>query len=479
MVRRALVLALIAGCADKVDPPADTDVVDSDQAPDTDVVVPTGCGDGIVVAPEACDDGAANADDVPDACRTTCQVPRCGDGVTDAGEGCDDANDLGGDGCAPGCIAETLPGETEPNDTPGTATPLTPGVGAVGGLTDLDTDCWSVSVVDNGWISARAAGPDGQCPPDLALRLFDPGGARVLTTVGAGDCARITPSDDPEAAYLDAGTWTVCVEGLLRSSVPAYRIEVETGDDSCLGFDPSPEDDPDGDGLANACDSDDDGDGVLDGDDVCPLVPDGPVTPIARTDSAGFFRHWLVAAGVRGDPAGPGGSCDPSPTARLGADDATASPGLGSAAGGVPLRIWMPPTPSINFLDITNASVPREAYAVTWITLDAPIDAVLHVGNDDGVVAWVDGVEVGRDSACQGVVTDDNAWPVTLSAGWHRFTFKIRDTGGSWGLVARLKDTNGVPLDGLEASPTGPARWNRNQPDRDGDGLGDACDPEP
>jgi hypothetical protein len=40
VVRRALVLALIAGCAETADPPADTDVVDSDPTPDTDLPTP-------------------------------------------------------------------------------------------------------------------------------------------------------------------------------------------------------------------------------------------------------------------------------------------------------------------------------------------------------------------------------------------------------------------------------------------------------
>lgn len=47
------------------------------------------CGDGRHDPLEACDDGPDNSDTEPDACRTTCQLPRCGDGVIDSGESCE------------------------------------------------------------------------------------------------------------------------------------------------------------------------------------------------------------------------------------------------------------------------------------------------------------------------------------------------------------------------------------------------------
>ncbi|HEX3766391.1 MAG TPA: hypothetical protein VHW23_47185 [Kofleriaceae bacterium] len=46
------------------------------------------CGDGVVSPQEQCDDGAGNAD-MPDACRTYCQLPACGDKIIDKGEQCD------------------------------------------------------------------------------------------------------------------------------------------------------------------------------------------------------------------------------------------------------------------------------------------------------------------------------------------------------------------------------------------------------
>lgn len=65
------------------------------------------CGNGVIEPPcEVCDDGAANSDEAPDACRTTCRPAGCGDGVVDSREECDDANRASGDGCDQNCLAE-------------------------------------------------------------------------------------------------------------------------------------------------------------------------------------------------------------------------------------------------------------------------------------------------------------------------------------------------------------------------------------
>lgn len=479
-LRWGVVLGAAVACADaEVDgrgPPAE---VSEDDASPTDA----SCGDGVVDPGEACDDGEANADDVADACRTDCTLPSCGDGVVDSGEECDDANRWGGDGCSPDCRAETLAGEAEPNDAWWQANPASSGESVLGALPEGDVDCWAVDVDENGWLSARASGVDGTCPPVLTLRLYgDEGGllADALTHDDDDDgCGRIGPYTHPSAAYLVAGRYTVCVEGRFRSEVPSYMLQLTTGDDSCLGITPGPDNDLDGDGIADACDPDMDGDGVPNEIDVCPRVSDGPNTPVARTASDGFLRHWLVAAGLRGDPVGPAGACDPSTTARLGDDDATATPALGDRAGSVPLRIWMPGNGRINFLDISTVSPHREAYAVTWVRSDSATPAVLHVGADDGVVAWMNGEHIGAAPTCQGVTVDAFAWPVSLHAGWNRLVFKVRDHGGGWGLVARFKTPGGAVIGDLETSPVGPWRWDRNQPDRDGDGVGDSCDPEP
>lgn len=84
------------------------------------------CGDGFKEGPEACDDGPLNDDTTPDACRTSCALPRCGDGVKDTGEQCDDGNIDNTDDCTAACTmcgnGRLDPGEAcDDGQTPGRA----------------------------------------------------------------------------------------------------------------------------------------------------------------------------------------------------------------------------------------------------------------------------------------------------------------------------------------------------------------------
>ncbi len=449
---------------------------------DTDVAL-TGCGDGAVDETEACDNGEANSDEAADACRTDCRLAWCGDGVADAGEDCDDGNAFGGDGCDPSCHVENGALEAEPNDVPFQGTPIVPGNAVAGGLREGDVDCYAVDVGENGFLSARVSGPDGACPPDMVVRLYGLDDKSLTDAYPGpdGECAAIDPTSDDHARYLHAGTYAVCVEGLFRSAIPAYRVSVEVGDDSCLsgGTTSNPKDDLDGDGLANPCDGDDDGDGVADLADNCPNMSNGGSSAGFSTARDGWIRQWLIAGAFTGNPVGPGGSCDPSVASLIGDDDATTVPALGAAAGAQTWRAWIAAADAIDFSTVFSASADRESYAAVWVYAPTARDGVLAYGADDGSAAWLDGASLGVDPTCHGVVTDDLELPVSLAQGWHRVLFKVRDHGGSWGLKARFKSTAGAPMTDLEVSLTADATWYDDQNDGDGDGVGDVCDPTP
>lgn len=68
------------------------------------------CGDGVWddLFGEACDQGEWNADDERDRCRTNCMLPLCGDGVLDSGEQCDDGNMVDNDGCSGECLVPEI-----------------------------------------------------------------------------------------------------------------------------------------------------------------------------------------------------------------------------------------------------------------------------------------------------------------------------------------------------------------------------------
>lgn len=448
-IERSMLIVLLWSCADT-------------PAPDA----PRSCGDGVLDADEACDDGAANSDADPDACRTDCLAAGCGDGVIDAAEACDDAERWGGDGCDPDCGVESGTLETEPNPEWDEATPAGPTVH--GSLTTGDADCWSFAVATCAAIEIREQAP---CATSLALALHDPDGA--LLAVGApGDdgCATLDPADQPGARWVREGTWSVCASAVMAAEIRGYALSIATGD--ATGLEPVGGD-VDDDGTPDTCDADDDGDGVLDGDDNCPEVSNGPDTPPASLSADGFVRHWLGAG-----PFTTGvttGECRPSDDALVG-EDAAIAPAVGDG----PWRARVLDGDLFDLLDAYGSvPAPREAYALVYLRSDAARSLSLAVGADDGVFAWWNGARVLDVAGCQGTTADQFTAPVEVAAGWNTLLLKVRDAGGGWSVMARFKDGDGAVVTDLEPSLSAGESWDPGQADADADGTGDACDTAP
>jgi hypothetical protein len=292
-------------------------------------------------------------------------------------------------------------------------------------------------------------------------------------------CAALDPETDASLLYLNAGAHAVCVRAQGGIEVPGYALTLDVGDDACaVGLAPDPEDDRDGDGSADACDDDDDGDLVLDDADNCPLLPNGPDGAGFQTQNDGWIQAWSLLGPFVGAPTA--SQCLPSATAYADAtDDGLADPRPGDVASGIAWRIAIEGDPLLDFRSWFTAANPREAYAVAWVRSPVPRAATLYWGADDGVRAWVDGAMVADIASCQPVTLDQFRADVALGAGWTRLMFKVRDNSGNWALRARFKDAAGNPLRDLDVSPGGPSVWVDNQTDRDGDGVGDVCDPTP
>lgn len=438
--------------------------------------VPPGCGDGALAAGEQCDDGAANSDDAPGACRTDCLLARCGDGVVDAAEACDDGATWAGDGCDPQCAAEADPGEVEPNDVLFYATPTANG-DTRGALPTGDTDCFAINVPADGWLDVRVATWEEGCDQPLVLQRLDADGDVVTDAVGDGtSCAHLDPAEDSDLTFLPTGPVTVCVRSLLGVEVAGYALRVTVGDDSCDGpAPPPPELDPDGDGLANVCDGDDDGDGLQDAVDNCPLIPNGPATDAVDTHEDGWIDAWLLLGPFSGDA--PTDTCLPSPEPR--ADEPAHEPILGQTVGELPWFAARADDHTLDFHEWVTASTPRDVYAAAWLFSPTARPARLDLGADDGASVWLGDQHLADIDTCQGVSTDQFRYDVDLIEGWNLLMVKVRDRGGGWGMRARLKTRDGDPLRDLLVSLGGPAPWRPDQSDRDGDGLGDVCDPTP
>ncbi len=443
----------------------------TDDPVDSAAPVPPGCGDGVVDVDEECDDGAANSDLDADACRSDCFSPSCGDGVVDAGEGCDDGAALGGDGCSSTCGVQTGAADVEPTDAWDEA--LAAAALVHGSLADRDVDCWWVDVAACGAVEARQIAP---CGAGLTLALHGPDGAWVASGApGEDGCAALDPLDEPGARWVAEGRWAVCATAVNRADVPDYTLAITTPDPTTIGA-PATGDDGDGDTIPDTCDADRDGDGVDNTLDNCPDVSNGPATPAPALSADGFVRTWLSAgAFTEGTTTG---ECRPSDDALVG-EDGELAPVLGGSAGTLVWTWALLDGDTYDFLvPYGGTPAPREAYTAVYLRSEAARTLTLAVGADDGVFAWWNGEQVLDVAGCQGVNVDQFQAEVAVRAGWNTLLVKVRDWGGGWGLAARLLDA-GVPVTDLVPSLDPGGAWSLDQTDRDGDGIGDACDDAP
>lgn len=459
------------------------DEPDEPEAPPPAEVHP--CGDGVLDANEECDLGDENSDITPDQCRTSCLLPHCGDDVLDTAELCDDGNLHGGDGCTSTCTPESEPGEVEPNNSRYTPTlvPLsTPTAGSL--YPENDKDCYSVEVQEHSWLAVSVFLPDDECPGPLSAHLLGPEGEELLghyplSYPVSSSCVSINPEDDGNEAlqFLRAGVYTVCLEGLLQTVVPDYRIEINSEATSCdrEDFNRSEAADLDVDTIPDVCDEDEDGDGALNPNDNCVRVPnsDGPITFPAPLD--GFILNWLMAGPVTGTTSA--NQCLPSPDTLGTEDDATLTPAPGDLTDDIPWNIHISPESRVDFLIRWAGATPREGYAMAYAYSETTQQAQVAVGPDDGVRVWVNQTLVGETTACTGTSKDKFKFDVTLNAGWNPVLLKVRDQGGGWGFYFRFLTPDNAPITNLRFAldPTG--SYIDNQSDSDGDGIGDLCDP--
>ena len=446
-----------------------------DSAADT-ASAASSCGDSVLDVGEACDDGASNDDAAPDACRTDCLAARCGDGVVDAVEACDDGGALGGDGCDPDCAVETGLREAEPNDSPAQATP---GVGAGGlvhgSLPSGDVDCWTVEVPSCGAVRAEQA---DACASPLELSATNPAGVRVaIGAPGAGEdgaCSVLDPSEQPGARWAEAGAWIVCVSGVRGAPVAGYTLALAGATSEGL---PTVGTDLDGDSTPDTCDTDDDGDGIPDLSDDCPSVSNGPDTMPGSVSASGFVRTWLAAGPFTGGASDRG--CRPSEDPFVGEGPDWTAPHLGDAVGA---NRWIARTLASDGWDMLDpwgsVPAPREGYGHASVWSDTARILTLAVGVDDGAFAWWNGALVLDIDGCQGVNVDQFKASVDVQVGWNDLLVKVRDQGGGWGLAVRFLDASGAVVTDLRTVMSA-ADGLPAQSDRDGDGVGDACDPTP
>lgn len=79
--------------------------------------------------------------------------------------------------------------------------------------------------------------------------------------------------------------------------------------------------------------------------------------------------------------------------------------------------------------------------------------ALLLMGSDDGIKAWLNGKVVHANNTDRGWVADQDAASVQLVQGTNELMLKITQGGGGWAASARLVGTDGRPIPGLQVVP--------------------------
>lgn len=89
------------------------------------------------------------------------------------------------------------------------------------------------------------------------------------------------------------------------------------------------------------------------------------------------------------------------------------------------------------------------AYLKAELSVPQATEAILLMGSDDGIQAWINGQQVHSNNIDRGQITDQDMAPVTLKQGANELRLKVSQGGGGWSACARLVGPDGHPLEGL------------------------------
>jgi len=97
------------------------------------------------------------------------------------------------------------------------------------------------------------------------------------------------------------------------------------------------------------------------------------------------------------------------------------------------------------------------AYAHVYVYSPTARMAQLLLGSDDGIKAWVNGVNVITKDRYGGWAPDRYIANISLDSGWNDLLCKVSQDGGDYGLSARFTDMNSITFDDLTYQLNDPA----------------------
>jgi len=163
-----------------------------------------------------------------------------------------------------------------------------------------------------------------------------------------------------------------------------------------------------------------------------------------KLQSGSFLRRWLVCGPYR--QSGVSGAEKLFPIAF----------GPEKADENVTWRA-VPQADMVDLLGIFPSQTDCVAYLKTWIIAAQDSDALLLVGSDDGVQAWLNGAVVHANNTDRPATIDEDTAPIKLNKGPNLLMLKITQGAGGWSACARITRPDGEPLPGLRCDLQGGA----------------------
>ena len=105
-------------------------------------------------------------------------------------------------------------------------------------------------------------------------------------------------------------------------------------------------------------------------------------------------------------------------------------------------------TPEVVTLHKCLGGVQRTAYIVAYIYADADKEAILEMGSDDMLKAWLNGDMIVDSPKYQALVRAAYKIPIKLKKGKNTLLMKVSQGGHNWEACAALKNVNGGLLEG-------------------------------
>jgi hypothetical protein len=115
---------------------------------------------------------------------------------------------------------------------------------------------------------------------------------------------------------------------------------------------------------------------------------------------------------------------------------------------------WQPITKGIGSWDINLEATYGgldyvAAYVRTRVWSDSDRNALLELGSDDGVKAWLNGRLVFDHWNEGGIAPRQKRIPVKLAKGWNDVMLKVVDQQGGWAFCCRIRQLDGTALEGM------------------------------